>query len=187
MFTKKNVSDFIVRAYNTAESKGFHDKELSVPHMMMLVLSEIGEIVEADRRNLHANLKGFDVCVGWTYNDRFKNYVKDTVEDELADVCIRLFDLCGAQLIKPTFSQSMQDDFQMLFKKNSLCERCFYLSAILCHCDGTGDARELADVIGSALQFIACMATDMGVDLIRHIELKMQYNETRANKHGKRY
>ena len=105
----------------------------------------------------------------------------------MADVCIRLFDLCGARLIQPSVSPSMQQDFQMMFKDNSLCERCFYLSAILCHADAASDAQELSDVIGSALQFISCMAEDMNIDLIRHIELKMQYNESRPNKHGKRY
>jgi hypothetical protein len=31
------------------------------------------------------------------------------------------------------------------------------------------------------------MADEMGVDLVRHIELKMEYNETRPKKHGKKY
>ena len=76
MITKEQTKDFIARAYDIAVKHGFHEKMLTVEHMMMLVLSEIGEAVEADRRNLHANLHGFEICKGLTYNDRFKNYVR---------------------------------------------------------------------------------------------------------------
>jgi hypothetical protein len=51
--------------------------------------------------------------------------------------------------------------------------------------DGSGES--LPDIIGAALFFLFAMAEDMNVDLIRHIELKMEYNETRPKKHGKKY
>lgn len=49
MITKEQTKDFIARAYDIAVKHGFHEKKLTVEHMMMLVLSEIGEAVEADR------------------------------------------------------------------------------------------------------------------------------------------
>lgn len=196
MITKEQTKDFIARAYKTACEHGFHDKKLSVEHMMMLVLSEIGEAVEADRRNLHANLHGFEICKDLTYNDRFKNYVKDSVNDEMADVAIRLFDLCGTLNITPTDRfesyRELFNDFRKNYQRYSFCERAFVLSAILCHADGAsvtddGSGKSLPDIIGAALVFLFSMAEDMNVDFIRHIELKMEYNETRPNKHGKKY
>lgn len=196
MITKEQTKDFIARAYDNAVKHGFHEKMLTVEHMMMLVLSEIGEAVEADRRNLHANLIGFENCNDLTYNDRFKNYVKDSVEDEMADVAIRLFDLCGALNITPTdrfesYSELFKD-FRKNYQRHSFCERAFVLSAILCHADGAsvtddGSGKSLPDIIGAALFFLFAMADDMNVDFIRHIELKMEYNETRPKKHGKKY
>ena len=196
MITKEQTKDFIARAYDNAVKHGFHEKMLTVEHMMMLVLSEIGEAVEADRRNLHANLHGFEICKGLTYNDRFKNYVKDSVEDEMADVAIRLFDLCGTLNITPTDRFESYSEIFKSFRKNyqrhSFCERAFVLSAILCHADGAsvtddGSGKSLPDIIGAALFFLFAMADDMNVDFIRHIELKMEYNETRPKKHGKKY
>ena len=196
MITKEQTKDFIARAYDIAVKHGFHEKMLTVEHMMMLVLSEIGEAVEADRRNLHANLHGFEICKGLTYNDRFKNYVKDSVEDEMADVAIRLFDLCGTLNITPTDRfesyRELFKDFRKNYQRHSFCERAFVLSAILCHADGAsitddGSGKSLPDIIGAALFFLFAMADDMNVDFIRHIELKMEYNETRPKKHGKKY
>ena len=190
MITKEQTKDFIARAYDTAVKHGFHEKMLTVEHMMMLVLSEIGEAVEAD------NLIDFEKCKDLTYNDRFKNYVKDSVEDEMSDVAIRLFDLCGALNITPTdrfesYSELFKD-FRKNYQRQSFCERAFVLSAILCHADGAsvtddGSGKSLPDIIGAALFFLFAMADDMNVDFIRHIELKMEYNETRPKKHGKKY
>ena len=196
MITKEQTKDFIARAYDNAVKHGFHEKMLTVEHMMMLVLSEIGEAVEADRRNIHANLIDFENCKDLTYNDRFKNYVKDSVEDEMSDVAIRLFDLCGTLNITPTdrfesYSELFKD-FRKNYQRHSFCERAFVLSAILCHADGAsvtddGSGKSLPDIIGAAQFFLFAMADDMNVDFILHIELKMEYNETRPKKHGKKY
>ena len=83
-------------------------------------------------------------------------------------------------------------DFRKNYQRHSFCERAFVLSAILCHADGasvTDDSsgKSLPDIIGAALLFIFAMAEDMNVDFICHIELKMEYNETRPKKHGKKY
>jgi NTP pyrophosphatase (non-canonical NTP hydrolase) len=56
-------------------------------------------------------------------SEHFEALIKDTVEDELADVIIRALDLCG----------------------------------------------------------------HLGIDIEKHVELKMQYNKSREYKHGKNY
>ena len=49
MITKERLNEFIASAYKTACDHGFHDKEKSNAHYMMLVCTEIAEMVEADR------------------------------------------------------------------------------------------------------------------------------------------
>ena len=59
------------------------------------------EAVEADRKGKHANRKQFDYYMKQRKRDdnkfvyAFRHGIKDTVEDELADACIRIFDLAG--------------------------------------------------------------------------------------------
>ena len=44
-----NLNKWRDRAYKTACEHGFHDKELSNEHCLMLVITELSEAVEAER------------------------------------------------------------------------------------------------------------------------------------------
>lgn len=61
-------------AYQTAKSKGWHDDERETGTLIALIHSEVSEALEADRIG---DQEGF--------------------VEELADVCIRVFDLCGSR------------------------------------------------------------------------------------------
>lgn len=192
MVSKKKIDEFISRSYKTACEHGFHDEERSDEHWMMLVISEIGEMVEADRKNRRANRAGFEKCVGLTWNDRFKDYVKDSLEDELADVCIRLFDYCGTRSLTPRMDDNglvdMEAGFESLFGKLSVCEHCFALSCIvsdICRNCKSDEDKELQ--LGLILSTCFEFARHYKIDLEWHIERKMAYNESRPNKHGKGY
>lgn len=69
----KSVNKLCDEAYETAKSKGWHDSEREMGTLLMLIVGEVSEAMEADRRN-----EG-----------------QHRVIEELADVCIRIFDLCG--------------------------------------------------------------------------------------------
>ena len=64
MVTKEKLDSLTTRAFDTACSHGFHDVERSNAHFMMLVLSEIGEMVEADRKSRRVKLHGDDLGIG---------------------------------------------------------------------------------------------------------------------------
>jgi len=193
------TKDLIARAYTCACSHGFHEKDLSVEHYLMLVLSEIGEAIEADRKVLHSDVERYldESKFGADVYDRdtrspFEKYIKDSVEDELADVCIRLYDMCGALCIEPRVEyDTMEADFQEIFGEDTFCERMYYLSRLLCSTSGVvdddGTDECLPQVIGSSLSFLFALAKGMGIDLMRHIEWKMRYNEERPYKNGKKY
>lgn len=85
--------------------RGFYDKEPSVCEQLALIMTEGAEAIEADRKNKHADIKTFrkkvleldpdDPEYKTKFDDLFRTYIKDTVEDELADIFIRLMDFCG--------------------------------------------------------------------------------------------
>ena len=88
--------------------KGFTNFE--VPNLLMLIVSELGEALEADRNNRHADYDAFykaykqrsNECGDNSefnrilYKEQFEKMCKDTFEDEIADAFLRLMDLCGA-------------------------------------------------------------------------------------------
>ena len=198
---REKILSFINRAYATACAHGFHDEKRSDAHYVMLMLSEIGEMVEADRKNRRAVYDAVEYCekhvdetpdINW--GRYFERDVKDTLEDELADVVIRIFDFCGLRRIKPAMSDGgiieMQDEFNEIFGKMSVCEQCFALSCLV---GDVGRHREKWDEdrtgreIGAILSFCFDFAKFHGFDLEWHIDRKMRFNESRSRKHGKEY
>ena len=102
-------------------------KNKNIGELLMLVVSELGEALEAHRKGKHSDLKVANMD-SEKHTDKtriitFEGCIKDTFEDELADAVIRIADICGYS----------------------------------------------------------------NIDLEKHIELKMKYNETREYKHGKKY
>ena len=191
----------IDRAYKCACAHGFHERVLSVEHYLMLVLSEIGEAVEADRKGRRAQIvmfrresvtkqKSENVQSHWSFC--FGTFIKDALEDELSDVCIRLYDMCGALGVEPRVEyDDMGSDFVDIFGEDTFCERMYYLSRLLCSTSGVVSDDDTDDclpqVVGQALSFLFALANDMGIDLMQHIEWKMKYNEERPYKNGKKY
>lgn len=69
----KSINQLCDEAYATAKSKGWHDEKRETGTLLALVHSEVSEALEADRKGDQENF-----------------------EEELADVLIRIFDLCGS-------------------------------------------------------------------------------------------
>ena len=192
VITKERISDLVSNSYRVAHQHGFHDDYHSPAHYMMLVLSEIGEMVEADRKNRRFDMEkyrnAFDSDIVM-----FEKYVKDTFEDEMADVFIRLCDFCGSLNVLPYTNDvmvDMSDEFAKFFGDKSVCEQCFALSSMVVDVERTSydaDDSEMRKRLGSTLSFIFEMANYHGIDLLWHVDRKMEYNESRPRRHGKAY
>lgn len=79
-----------------AKEKGFWDEERNVGELLMLIVSELGEAIEAHRKDKFANSELYEeqLHIGAVEQDQvFETFMKDTFEDEIADSVIRLFDL----------------------------------------------------------------------------------------------
>lgn len=75
--------------YLNAIKHGFYaEKEINIPEKLMLIVSELGEAMEAYRID--------NYCKKLNCSDKdFEELIKDTFEDEIADTIIRILDLCG--------------------------------------------------------------------------------------------
>lgn len=109
---KVNINEICKRQHELMKAKGFYDNPLEIGTLLMLIVSELGEALEADRTSRWSDLEAFESILDEDVSDQqkteafkmsvdqqkieaFKIYVKDTFEDEIADVFLRLFDLCG--------------------------------------------------------------------------------------------
>lgn len=55
-----NLNKLRDKAYQCAVAHGWHDENLSDEHFLCLVISELMEAVEADRKGMHANRANFE-------------------------------------------------------------------------------------------------------------------------------
>ena len=95
-----NLNEISKQFHERAKQKGFWDEKREIGTLLMLVVSELSEALEADRKNSHAKMEYFDIdnekfSDMISFESNFKTCIKDTFEDEIADTFIRLFDLVG--------------------------------------------------------------------------------------------
>jgi NTP pyrophosphatase (non-canonical NTP hydrolase) len=88
------LNELCTEAHAAAVAKGWYERHRDMPELLMLVVSELSEALEADRHG-HWIESSIDISDNMLSVEGFERYVKDSVEDELADAFIRLFDICG--------------------------------------------------------------------------------------------
>ena len=186
------------RAYKCACDHGFHNTELSNGHLLMLVITELSEAVEADRKGKYfKGISTFErefnrysalVDENKRFECAFEKYVKDTVSDEMADAVIRLLDLAGLRGINLELANGDIDDciedMAEACKDETFTESIYSISTLPVRYDGIFD---LPTAVNDMILSIFGLAKHLDIDLLWHIEHKMKYNELRENKHGKRY
>lgn len=175
-----NYNEYRDEAFATAKRNGFHEEVCSVEHLKCLIISEMMEAVEADRLAHYADLKGyFDALWNMPYDENFEQNIKDTVEDELADVCIRIFDLAGYKNID--LNKAMLKETDNIRPAGTLTEKIYRVVRVLVQ------RESLAVSLARTLTRILKIAEQADIDIETHIQLKMAYNNGRDYKHGKRY
>lgn len=114
------INQLAKEIHQNAKNKGFFDNEKNIGEMLCLIHSEISEALEADRKGLYCDgtqialdnmLKEIDF-----FNDTFESLIKNTFEDELADIMIRVMDLAEYKKI------DLEKHIRLKMKYNSLRE-----------------------------------------------------------------
>jgi hypothetical protein len=185
----------IDRCHAGSRAKGFWDETPPQGQQLMLVISELAEALEAHRKGKKSTalppalVAHFVESMGnpkSAARELFENTVKDTPGDELADAYIRLCDFAAG------FGQShgllsWYNDGEYSYTLNpNFGGALFQLTRHVR--DGlkgweTIDESQLAE----ACCGIEALCKREGIDLATHIDLKLRYNATRPDKHGKAY
>lgn len=176
------------KAYRNAVVHGWHEEYLSDEHFLCLVISELMEAVEADRKGKHAKVEMFKEWQGNIiplteetrtrgFIEDFEAFIKGTVEEELADSCIRLLDLAGlsaCDLDSFDYEGSDTEDYSEMSFTESMFKICMFITD-----DGFFD-KDICIFMNEIFAF----CKDRNIDIFWFIEQKMKYNELRPYKHG---
>jgi len=178
-----NLNELRDEAYSIAKANGWHEEEHSDEHCLMLVITEIAEAVQADRKNLHADLEAFKKYEEIIdFKENFERQIKNTAEDELSDVVIRCLDLAGLRRFDLEEVEALMKMAESIKEGKGFIDLCYTLSGIST-CDDSTEEKVIA-IIAVVLKY--CELTAIDIDFF--IRTKMKYNRLRGYKHGgKRY
>lgn len=177
--------------WNIATNHGWHEQPKSPEHWCGLIMTEMAEAVEADRNNRRANTKrmaeiiefqaksdeglSYDWYEKW-YQLYYKEYIKGSIEEEFADVVIRILDMTQeiyGERINWIGDYPCGEVFheEKSFIENAWC----FIRRVL-----AWDTIDISD----SVSFMFDWAHHLDIDLWQHIEWKIKYNELRPYKHG---
>lgn len=118
----KSLNQLRDEIHANAKEKGFYDNPKEIGTLLMLVVSELAEALEADRADYFCDFRKYEERKKYSFElkhkqetdvnfmtrspssiqsseeiekEAFEIYIKNTFEDELADVIIRVLDICG--------------------------------------------------------------------------------------------
>ena len=186
-----NLNALRDEAYSIAKANGWHEQEHSDEHWLMLIITEIAEAVQADRKDKHADVSKFKEYQ--TYNgsflpsketqeirfrEDFEAYIKNSAEDELSDVVIRCLDLAGLRKFDLKEVEALMEMAESIKEGKGFIDLCYALSGIST-CDNSTETKTIA-IIAVVLKY--CELAVIDIDFF--IRTKMKYNRLRGYKHG---
>lgn len=186
-----NLNKLRDEAYQNAVEHGWHDEDLSTEHFLCLVISELMEAVQAERKGKHADRIQFENYMSLRersdeeFKYAFTHGIKDSVEDELADVCIRIFDLAGLRGVdfsKVSLPYAINEKHIKELSKITFTKLCYDVIVLTGRYSSSN--FPIGVLLADILNDIYCISKIKGFDLLWHIEQKMKYNLTRPRMHG---
>jgi len=166
--------------FETNTSKGFWPEGRNKGEAVMLIITELSEAVESDRKKKRYDKEYNPVAhnQGDFFLGVFEKWCKDTVEDEMADTVIRLLD-CAYGFAWELFEKNYDKESLQNFGHDVLRLNWYILLAF-------EEKTELhpGKDWGYALSAIVKFCEWYQIDIVQHVEWKLKYNKTRAYMHG---
>lgn len=193
--TKQLLKKFMTKAYENAKVKGLLKPDLDINKELMLIITEMSEAIQASRHNRHGSIEGYN-----TYLEEYEEHVayeeslEGTVESEFADITLRIISLLGWYdsqnpicLMNDTELKKTEEFHKVEFEHGNYClPTAMYLiiTRITYFPFSCSPAWMNTLRLQDILVQVFALAHAEGIDIVEHIKLKMQYNESRPYLHG---
>jgi NTP pyrophosphatase (non-canonical NTP hydrolase) len=181
-------------------AKGFWPEDVNTRNKgeaVMLMITELSEAVEIHRKYAFQDKRyGPDfwaktlpllnnIVENRIFVINYEALVKNTVEEELADVTIRLLDYCyGFDIVLTPVLMDKKSTGNFAEDALRVCYwiiEGFHAETSMLETDITSQSWSFT------LGFFVKFCEWYKIDLLQHVQWKMRYNEQRAYKHGKSY
>ena len=91
-----NITKLSEQIYNSAKNRGFYRETQEKGTGLMLIVRELAEALEADRRADFADLDAYEQALKEQDKDAYLNHISGSFEEEIADSLIQLLSFCGS-------------------------------------------------------------------------------------------
>ena len=200
IITQKELASLAEDNFKNAEKHGFYTESTEIETELMLIITEMSEAVQADRHNRHGSIEDYEseIQMGRDIPTAYNNTLEGTVESEFADIAIRILSLLGwmnsKTPIKLKSDSILADEYgiskiqfkiQNTINKGSIAKDLYRLNGRLSwFVDNESCSWFVSDTLQDILMRVFAIAHNHNIDLMEHIKLKMQYNESRPYLHG---
>ena len=176
-----NFDELSQQAFETAKAHGWHDIEQPDEHWLMLIITEIAEAVQADRKDRHADVESFN----YYYEDNDDGFDADGFifkayyDDFIIIRCLDLIALRGKGVYADEYMAKYLHDF--LKREPSFPEVAYELCKFAV---STDESIGLSERIGGIISLVTSYCKQKGIDIDFFVEQKMRYNKLREYRHG---
>ena len=193
--TQQLLKQFMTKAYENAKAKGFYKPDLDINQALMLIITEMGEAIQASRHNRHGSIDGYNTYLEVSDEHvAYEESLEGTVESEFADITLRIISLLGWYdsqnticLMNDTELKKTEEFHKVEFEHGNYClPTAMYLiiTRITYFPFSCSPAWMNTLRLQDILVQVFALAHAEGIDILEHIKLKMQYNESRPYLHG---
>ena len=182
-----NIKELVKDAHENAKDKGWHDEDRTFGELIALCHAELSEALEEFRKGKRLT-EGYYKCEG-DYSkcnakcSECKTAKPEGIPIELADVIIRIADMCGKYGID---AEEIDLEKVELGEIPTFGDFIAAMHYSLSHSYFVGESMIRTGCVGllTTITLIECYCKDNGIDLDEAIKIKMEYNKSRSHKHG---
>lgn len=193
--TQQLLKQLMTKAYENAKAKGFYKPDLDINQALMLIITEMGETIQASRHDRHGSIEGYNTYLEVSDEHiAYEESLEGTVESEFADITLRIISLLGWYdsqnticLMNDTELKKTEEFHKVEFEHGNYClPTAMYLiiTRITYFPFSCSPAWMNTLRLQDILVQVFALAHAEGIDLVEHIKLKMKYNESRPYLHG---
>lgn len=193
--TQQLLKQLMTKAYENAKAKGFYEPDLDINKALMLIITEMGEAIQASRHDRHGSIEGYNTYLEVSdEHTAYEESLEGTVESEFADIAIRIMSLLGWYdsqkvicLMNDTEIRKTEEYHKVEFEHGnySLPDAMYLIITRMTYFPFSCSPAWMNTLrLQEILVMVFALVHIEGIDLVEHIRLKIQYNESRPYLHG---
>ena len=197
-----DIHMLIEASHTLGKDRGFWEKEKDLREEILYILSNVGDIAKAVKKGRKADWTNYEASINtldrkeyldpkeieFSKKEYFKTYIKDSFEDEIANVILRITDIMGGKKINitevnPWIAPCEHTELNYFFRNVKPTEEFtgntprFLNEAIhICMFHSNEDKdyglSHILFYLGSIIEFY-------DIDIEKHLIKKIEYNRTR--------